>query len=87
MTTETDGQEERERMLEIEVHLAERGVTKTDLHAAVYALVVLQTALRLQDSKSFEGISEVLTRLDDEAKRLGTPRWLRDPIELESRPG
>lgn len=85
---ETDGQQ-RDALLAIEGHLAERGVQKQDLHAAIYAMSALQAALtgRVDDmplwvNTSIKNLSEVLERLDDSAKKLGTPRWLKDPVEL-----
>ncbi len=85
---ETDGQK-RDALLAIEGHLAERGVQKQDLHAAVYAMSVLGAATlgpvddtSMLVSISVNNLSEVLKRLDDSAKKLGTPRWLKDPVEL-----
>ena len=86
---ETDGQQ-RDALLAIEGHLADRGVQKQDLHAAIYAMSALQAALLVDNSPALSAVlsravrhlSEALSTLDAAAVEVGTPRWLKDPVEL-----
>ncbi len=90
----TDGPDTREQLLAIQRHLTDGDVSKGDLHAAIYAMVALETALcgrpRFREamraiSGAILATSGVLELLDSQAVAQSTERWLKDPVRVKDK--